>query len=412
MKQILFVSAELPTRRHLRTYGLLSALASRGHQITIVCAAPPGSQRHEAELRAQGIRVIAVRQGPAARRQNMLRALPGPLPLQAAAAFGPQLLEAVGTEARSGAYDVAHVDGLAASALGHALIGLPAVLDAAGCASLALTYRARAGWRDSAQAALMLGRVRHHEASYLSSYERVFAASADDAWALRLLSGPDQAPTPHPIHIVPTPIRADLAASTPTLREQGTLILYAEPDGRTDIIQEVLSEAMPLIWAQRAEIKLLVVGPIPARLSQRIATEPRILSVSADDLRAPARATIALAPGGSLAANDALQAMAIGTPLVASPQVGRSLGAIAGRDLLLAEGPGELARAVLDLLDDPRYRGQIGRAGRAYTERTHSPAVAIHELEQIYAAACGEAIADWNLDMGLTYLLNREVGGI
>jgi glycosyltransferase involved in cell wall biosynthesis len=411
MKQILFVSAELPTRRSLRPYGLLSALSSRGHQITVVCAALPGSQRHEAELRALGIRVVAVRQGPTERRQNMLRALLGPLPLQAAAAFGPQLLEVVGAEARSGAYDVAHVDGLAASALGHALIGLPAVLDAAGCASLALTYRARAGWRDSAQAALMLGRMRHHEATYLNSYERVFAASADDAWALRLLSGPDHAPSPYPIHVVPTPIRTDHIAGPPTLREQESLILYAEPDGRAAIIQEMLSEAMPLIWAERAEVKLLVSGPIPASLSQRIAAEPRVLSVSADDLRAAARATIALVPGGALAANEALQAMALGAPLIASPQVSRSLGAVAGRDLLLAEGPGELARAVLDLLDDPRYRGQIGRAGRAYTERTHSPDVAISELEQIYAAACGEAIADWSLDMGLSHLLHREVGG-
>ncbi|MEI7771946.1 MAG: glycosyltransferase family 4 protein [Chloroflexales bacterium] len=407
--RILFISADLPTRRDLRPYGMISALASRGHQVTVVCAAPPGSQQHEADLRARGAAVVAVRQGPAERRQNMLRALLGPMPLQAAAAASPQLLEAVGAAARSGAYDVAHVDGIAASALGHALAGLPAVLDAGGCASRALAQRARAGWRHGALAAIELGRTRRYEAAYLDRYKRVFAASADDAWALRLLGGPAHAP--QTIHVVPTPIIIDHAVGPPTLREQGDLLVCAEADGYAAAVEELLSAAMPIIWGQRAEIRLLLAGPPPARLAQHSAADPRILSVSADDLRASARATIALAPGGgTTAANHALQAMARGAPLVASPQIGRALRAVAGRDLLVADGPVELARAVLDLLDDPRYRGQIGRAGRDYAERTHSPEVVTNELAQIYAAACGAAIAGWRLDVGLSSLLSPTLG--
>jgi glycosyltransferase involved in cell wall biosynthesis len=70
-----------------------------------------------------------------------------------------------------------------------------------------------------------------------------------------------------------------------------------------------------------------------------------------------------------------------------------------------------VARAVLELLEDPRYRGQLGRAGRAYVERHHSLKAAAYELEQIYAAARGAEHADWRLDMGLGRMLSRELGG-
>ncbi len=122
---------------------------------------------------------------------------------------------------------------------------------------------------------------------------------------------------------------------------------------------------MPRIWSQRADIKLLVAGPLPARMARGGPADPRIVSVSADDRRAIARATIAIAPGDGLSADEALLAMGAGTPLVASPPIARALQAAPGDELLLAAGAAELARAVLELLDDPRYGGQIGRSGRA-----------------------------------------------
>jgi glycosyltransferase involved in cell wall biosynthesis len=362
------------------------------------------------ELRESGVRVVAVPQGAAERRQNILRALPGPLPLRAAAPCGAGLIEAVYREARSGGYDVAHVDGIAASALGYALIGIPTVLDAASCVSLALTRRSRDGWRVGARVAPELARTRRHEATYLGSYERVVAASAEDAWALRML-GQRSGAQPPAVHIVPTPVETDDAAGLLTFREQGTLLLCAGPEGRAATLQRVASEVMPRIWSQRADIRLLIVGPTPARLARGGAADPRILSVSAQDQRAIARATLALAPGDAQAADAALQVMGMGTPLIASRMIGRILQAADGRDLLLADSAEELARAALELLDDPRYRGQIGRAGRTHIERHHSPAVVADELERVYAAACGAAIADWGLDVGLGRLLNREVGG-
>jgi polysaccharide biosynthesis protein PslH len=409
MMQILFVAAEIPTHRQIRSYGLVHALASRGHQISVVGGVSSESYRQITELWGSGVQVIAVPQDRLERQQNMLRGLAGPLPLRAAM-IGPRLLEAVGAEVRRGTYDVAHVDGIAASGLAHALTGLPTVLDAGGCTSLALTRRARDGWRQGVRVAFDLARARRYEGTYLASYERVVAASADDAWALQLLGGHTSTPAPA-IHVISTPITPRTDSSILTLREQDTLILCTDYESCDSTVEHVVEVIMPLIWRQRAEIRLLVPGPLPRRLSRQGKIDPRILSVSADDVRAIARATIAIAPGSAQSADSALSALSAGTPLIASRAIGRILSASEGRDLLLADEPSELAHAVLELLDDPRYRGQIGRGGRAYAEQQHAPDLVASELEQIYAAARGISIADWNLSVGLSHLHSRELGG-
>lgn len=404
--RILFICAELPTRQHVRAYGLLGALAGRGHRVTLVCGAAPGDERGATELRERGVQTIVVPQSAAERRLNTLRALAGPLPLRAAGAAGRRLAAAIYREARSGRYDVAHLDGLAASGLGYALVGVPAVLDAGDETSQALEQRARGG-RAGLGAAMELARTRRHEAGYLASYERVIAASLEAVWALRTLAA-DASQSPA-IHLIPTPVETAPGGSLLSLREQEALLLCASAAGRRAALERVAAEAMPLIWAERPAARLLVPGPLSARQA-RGATDPRILGVSKGDARAIARATIALAPGDMRDASAALEALGAGTPLVASRAVGRALGASDGSDLLLADSPAELARAVLQLLDDPRYRGQVGWGGRAYAGRRHSPAVVVDELERVYAAAGGASIAGWSLSVGLGGLINRELG--
>jgi glycosyltransferase involved in cell wall biosynthesis len=393
--RILFICADVPQARRPR--GFIEALARAGHDVTLLCAHRPGQARPLAALRDLGVRVVAVAQSAGDRRRSLARALPGGLPLGAAAAFSPQMLAAVRAEAASGRHDVAHIDGLAASALGYGLRGLPAVIDAGSCASLELTRATRA----HGLLAFELARTRRHEAGYLASYNQVIAAAADDAWALGVLAGGAA------ISVVPTPADPELASRRPLLRDQTSLIVRA---GRADgpALAALIGEEMPQIWRQRADITLLVDGPIP-----HVAGRPadrRVIGLGAGE-PAAARATIALAlAGGAAGAAWALEALGCGTPLLARPAAARAIEALPGRDLLVAEQPGALAAAVLTLLDDPLYRGRLGRSGRAYVEQVHRPAAAAASLTQIYAAAQGAPIAGWRLAMGLHQPLDREVG--
>jgi len=98
------------------------------------------------------------------------------------------------------------------------------------------------------------------------------------------------------------------------------------------------------------------------------------------------RATLAVAPVpyGAGVQNKVLEAMACGTPVVVSPQAIAALAVQPGRDLVVADGAEAFARAVLELLDDPARRAQLGRAGRAYVEQHHSWDAITARLESIY----------------------------
>jgi glycosyltransferase involved in cell wall biosynthesis len=82
--------------------------------------------------------------------------------------------------------------------------------------------------------------------------------------------------------------------------------------------------------------------------------------------------------------NKVLEAMACGTPVVASPQAVSALQATDGKHLLVAEGSTAFAQAVLRLLDAPDLRAWLGQAGRQYVEGHHNWDRIAGQLEEVY----------------------------
>ena len=81
-----------------------------------------------------------------------------------------------------------------------------------------------------------------------------------------------------------------------------------------------------------------------------------------------------------------LEAMALGSPIVSTTVGAEGLGLEHGRELLLADTPGELAGAAVRLLNDPVLRDQLARqARRTALERFSWDAVA-RKLETVHAS--------------------------
>jgi len=97
-------------------------------------------------------------------------------------------------------------------------------------------------------------------------------------------------------------------------------------------------------------------------------------------------ATIAVAPllYGAGIQNKALEALACGTPVVATHQATAALNVVSGRELLIADGAEAFAQALLTLLADPALRARLGTAGRRFVEEHHSWDAAVARLEAIY----------------------------
>ncbi|GAB4207666.1 MAG: glycosyltransferase [Roseiflexaceae bacterium] len=416
--RILFISAYVPSRIRVRPYSFIKALAARGHAITLVCGAGAGDAEALKELRGLCRRVVAVPTGPREMGWNALRALAAPMPLQAALNFAPGLLQAVQREARAG-YDVAHIEHLRASALGYGTPLLPTVLDSVDCISLLFERTLRSGpsLRSRTLALLDLARTRRYEADYTRRYDRVLVTSPEDAWALELLAETHPAatrPAEQAIHqlktqnsklktqqrnlqsqiaVIPNGVDLDYFRPPAQPREQATLVFTGKMSYHANTAAALMlaREIMPLVWAERPATRLTIAGSAPPAEVQALAADARVqVTGYVPDLRPYlAQATIAVAPlrYGVGIQNKVLEAMAMGTPVVAAQQVARALRASDGAELRFAEQPEEYARAILDLLDAPEQRERLSLAGRAYVEQRHDWQHLATDLEQVYHEA-------------------------
>ncbi len=389
--RILFVAPYVLSAIRVRPYNFLRALARRGHTITLVCSRGEEDDAALAELGSLCERVIGVRLSGRDMLRNALAALPGGLPLQAALNRDPRLLSAVAAEARRG-YDVAHIEHLRGSALADALGQTPVLLDAVDSISLLFERTLRSGpsAKSRAMAWVDLERTRRYEAAYTTRYGRVVVSSPEDAAALVELQrryGHPEAPAPVVVangvdlaYFAPL----DLARPPATVVFSGKMGYHANEAAALFLVQEI----MPLVWAQRPEVRVTIAGSSPPASVVALGRDPRVAVTGfLPDLRpAIAGATLAVCPlrYGVGIQTKVLEAMALATPVVAARQAARALAAVEGRDLLLAEHAGEYAEAIVRLLADPALAAQMGAAGRRYVEACHDWDKAAQTLERLY----------------------------
>jgi polysaccharide biosynthesis protein PslH len=408
--RILFITAHLPTQQRLRPYQLIRTLAARGHEITLVCACNPGNEAGIAALEKLCQRVIAVEVGGTERWRTTAYAMAHALPFGGTAAFSSPLLEAL-RGINHECYDIAHVDGLEAAPLGYVVPELPMVLDAADCVGARLRGALASSLLKRAAAVASLARTRRVTADYGARFARIVAASADDAWGLRTLASELIGSSAAPIHTIANGVDLDYFAPQMLERGQTTLVLSGRMASAEDEAAAVFlaQSVLPEVWRIRADVQLCIIGAEPTPTVQALAADQRIyVSGAVSDLRPfLARATLAIvpAPGGYSVPNRLLEAMAMGTPVLADRAIARGVSVDDGHHVALASEPAGYARTILALLDDPRWRGQLGRAGRRFVEEHCSWHGAAADFEQVYAAAQGIEIAEWRLEVGLHRLV-------
>ncbi|HYI80927.1 MAG TPA: glycosyltransferase [Thermoleophilaceae bacterium] len=151
---------------------------------------------------------------------------------------------------------------------------------------------------------------------------------------------------------------------------------------------ELAREVMPAVWAEIEDVRLTVVGADP----------PPELAALADD-RIDVRGWVPdLAPllGGSVAMAVPLrygagvkgkvtQSMSAGLPVVTTVVGAEGLAVEHGREILVGDTAGELARLIVELYRDADLWSRISVAGREEVARTASPAALRPVLERLLA---------------------------
>jgi glycosyltransferase involved in cell wall biosynthesis len=409
---ILFIVPYSPTRIRVRPYNLIKHLAQRDKLLTLATV-----WEDEAELAALkeferlGVQVISK---PLQKRRvlaNTGRTFFSSTPLQARYSWQPDLADQLSELLISDPdrWDLIHVEHLRGAQYGLHLkaqlgkhgIAVPIVWDSVDCISLLFegaSHNSRSAfgrWITRFE----LPRTRRFEGFLVHQFERVLTTSPQDKHALDELGNQyshDSTPGASNVTVLPNGVDLEYFSPIPNQRESniiiftGKLSYHANQTAATFLANDI----MPHIWEGRPQTQLQLVGKDPPTAICRLAERENRIEVTGyvPDMRDYLRvASLAIAPlvYGAGIQNKVLEAMACGIPVAASSQAVSALGAVPGRDVIVADGPQEIAAAALQLLDNPPLNSQIGANGRAYVERHHDWNSIAAQLENIYRETIG-----------------------
>ena len=149
-----------------------------------------------------------------------------------------------------------------------------------------------------------------------------------------------------------------------TLIYSGALTYHAN----FDAVNYFLHDIFPLIQKECPDARLYITGSLEGvPLDQLPENDAVAFTGYLDDIRpAIARSWISIVPlrvGGGTRLKI-LEAMALGTPVVATSKGAEGLELIPDHDIVLADTPATFAESVLSLLNDPARRLQLSAHGR------------------------------------------------
>ncbi len=406
--KILYISPYTPTPIRTRPFNLIHALAKRGHAVTLATLWENEAERQAlAEFQTARVQVIAEPLSRIRSGLNTAVAIFSSQPLQARFCWHPTLAQRIALTVVSAQpkFDIIHVEHLRGAQYGLALKAdlarrnggaspIPIVWDSVDCISFLFEQAAQTSRNIFGRLVtrLELPRTRRHEGWLVHQFKRVLVTSEKDRQALEQL-GRAHSNAPIPITVLHNGVDLDYFAPTDSIRDVRTIVMTGKMSYHANATAAlyVARQVMPRVWQTVPDAQLQIVGSKPTRAVRRLAQENPgrvVVTGSVPDMRAYlSRATIAVAPilYGAGIQNKVLEAMAMATPVVATPKAVSALSVCNGTELLIGNHPSELADQIVRLFDQPGFRNELGARGRHYVEMYHDWHRIAAQLEGVYA---------------------------
>jgi glycosyltransferase involved in cell wall biosynthesis len=269
-------------------------------------------------------------------------------------------------------------------------------------------------WPGAAYSLVQWQKLRHYEASVCRRAHRVLAVSQTDATALqRLVSGLDVTVILNGIDTAQYETHLSNDQSGPGADQPPTLVFTGKMDFRpnVDAVRWFAEAIWPQVRARVPEAQFYAVGQCPHHQLDHLRADPAItLTGWVQDVRPYiTRATVYIAPlrMGSGTRLKLLEAMALGKAIISTRKGAEGLTSEAyahrpanaertgsandraniHRELVLVNDndPAAFAESVVDLLQDPHRRTELGTAARAFVKANYDWRVIIPRLEALYA---------------------------
>jgi sugar transferase (PEP-CTERM/EpsH1 system associated) len=388
--RILFATPYVPSRIRVRPFNLIKSLATR-HEITLVSLVVDDYERamvRDIEEYCASIDLIPLSKWQAYAR--CLLALPTLEPLRVAFYRTPAFAQRIKEVIRREKIDVVHGELIkVAPALRSVLAdgNIPALFDSVDCISWFLQQQMETEHNLLKKAFVFseLLKMRRYESNALVDFDRVIITSAIDRDRLQQLMCRSTA-----VEVVSNCVDTDYFTPWHEQRKADSLVFCAKLDYFPNVqaILHFCKNSLPLVWQQRPQVRLTIVGNNPPEAVLALAADERITVTGYVPDTRPYLGTgsIALAPLMVAAGTQfkVLEALAMAVPTVTTPRCAHALGLEDGVHLLVAEEPREFAEAILKLLHDPAFGGQMGTAGRHFIIEHFSWANAAAKLEMLY----------------------------
>ena len=250
-------------------------------------------------------------------------------------------------------------------------------------------------WRQYAdRAPIWKAWVYRMEATYLSAYERRIARLFDHLFVVT-----EQERCHFPDSTLASRLHAlangvDLEFFTPQIppikRVSGTLLVFTgvmdywpNVEGVIWFVHRILPHVQRLV----PDAQLYIVGNRPTPEVQKLASYNGVTVTGyVQDVREYlAAASVCVVPLRMARGiqNKVLEAMAMGKPVVSTAQAFEGIQAVAGEDIVVAEGEEDFVRAIVGLLSDTGRAESIGARARACVERHYRWDLNLGRLSEI-----------------------------
>ena len=389
-RRVLIVCPEAPSPPTwgfaLRVHHLASRLALR-HQVTLVAYGSDGDGRDWAGLRRT---LHAVHQVPppaalGSRRRHQMASLAGRSSFHLNALHSDAMQRELDALLGDGDFDIVQVE--SSQMMCFRFSGdTPVVVDEHNIEYQLLARMARF---ETSSVRRLFGRVeaskvrREEERTWLRADGCIATSAIDEAAVRSTRPG-------LPTAVVPNAVDTDALQpdGSPVDPESilfvGSLKYRPNADGVVWFIENVL----PGVRRSRPGVVLTVVGAGPPSLLRRLSRPGVIVTGAVDDVIPHLRrASVVVAPlrvGGGTRLK-VLEGLSMAKPVVSTTLGAEGLDVVDGEQLLLADGPTEMAGSILRVLADPSLGRRLGDAGRALAVERYGWAGAAARLEAFHA---------------------------
>ena len=384
--RILFVTPYVPSTVRIRPLAFIRELARQGHQVTLACLVQPdweAAYLSEVALYCQAVHPVYLRRFES--YVHSLASLPTRVPLSVVYCRSGEFDQLVRRLVHAGDFDLTHTEFVRAALVTAHLNNLPKVFDAVD--SLTLTYRrsltaAHVSPKQRLISLIEWLKMRGFEPWVLHHFDSILASSPADQQAL-------QRENVH-VEVIPNGVDIDYFAFHEGPRDDATIVFLGKMSYYVNVASVLwfYRQVLPLVRCQRPEVKFKIIGRNPVPAITALNADPAVeVTGTVPDVRPfLAQATLAVCPmvTGAGIQNKMLEAMAMGTPCVATSLACQALQVQCGYEVMIADTAEAFATAVCELLDNPGRRRQSAEQGRRYVEHHHVWERIGDQLNQVY----------------------------